>query len=262
MRKLRPISCWPRRSAFLCAAIARATIFGKHPRNRARPPAPARRRRVREADRPATSAWSRIHPNGSSTAQFLVHLRAQSATTRITVSSVLASQAFGAGGDRRRRLRRPSFTSSSTIAALNQTAAVVGRSSSGTNVDSATPTTLVSRADVARTPWRRPHQQSLQIITDYVPACVRTPTTMLHMRGGHQVELAHRRRPGPQHRISPANRRPAVIDPKDIDYLYRSGDMWSPKVEQTEALGAEAKYLWIAFLGTRRLLMMERRVSA
>jgi hypothetical protein len=23
---------------------------------------------------------------------------------------------------------------------------------------------------------------------------------------------------------------------------YRSGDMWSPKVEQTEALGAEAKY--------------------
>jgi predicted dehydrogenase len=29
---------------------------------------------------------------------------------------------------------------------------------------------------------------------------------------------------------------------RDLLVSYRSGDMWSPKVEQTEALGAEAKY--------------------
>src|SRR5258708_13272341 len=51
--------------------------------------------------------------------------------------------------------------------------------------DSATPTTMVSRADVARTPGAS-HTNSLAIITDYVPGAYLTHD-QLHIRGAHQV---------------------------------------------------------------------------
>jgi hypothetical protein len=53
------------------------------------------------------------------------------------------------------------------------------------NPDSVTPTTLVSRADIARTPGAD-RTNSLAMITDYVPGAYMTHD-MLHMRGGHQL---------------------------------------------------------------------------
>ena len=101
-----------------------------------------------------------------------------------------------------------------TIATLNQTAVVVGQAEVA-NVDSVTPTTLVNRADIAQTPGAD-RSNSLQIITDYVPAAYVTHD-MLHMRGGHQVEWLIDGVPVPNTNIA-ANLGP-VIDPKDIDYL-------------------------------------------
>jgi len=102
------------------------------------------------------------------------------------------------------------------IAALNQTATVTAvLQEDVANVDSVTPTTLVSRQDIAQTPGAD-RTNALQMITDYVPAAYVTHD-MLHMRGGHQVEWLIDGVPVPNTNIA-SNLGPQ-IDPKDIDYL-------------------------------------------
>src|SRR5579864_3145416 len=81
--------------------------------------------------------------------------------------------------------------------------------------DSATPTTLVSRSDVARTPGAR-RSNSLAIITDYVPGAYMTHD-QLHIRGGHQVSWLIDGVPVPNTSIA-SNVGPQ-FDPKDMDYL-------------------------------------------
>src|ERR1700689_2897034 len=100
------------------------------------------------------------------------------------------------------------------IASVNQTTIVVSQADVA-NVDSVTPTTLVDRADIERTPGAD-RTNSLAMITDYVPAAYVTHH-MLHMRGGHQVEWLIDGVPIPNTNIA-SNLGPQ-IDPKDIDYL-------------------------------------------
>jgi hypothetical protein len=82
-------------------------------------------------------------------------------------------------------------------------------------IDTATPTTLIDRADIRQTPGAD-LTNSLAMITDYVPATYVTHD-MLHMRGGHQVNWLIDGVPIPNTNIA-ANLGPQ-IDPKDIDYL-------------------------------------------
>jgi hypothetical protein len=82
-------------------------------------------------------------------------------------------------------------------------------------IDSATPTTLVSRLDVERTPGAA-RSNSLAMITDYVPGAYITHD-QLHIRGGHQASWLVDGVPVPNTNIS-SNLGPQ-FDPKDIDYL-------------------------------------------
>ena len=81
--------------------------------------------------------------------------------------------------------------------------------------DSHTPTTLVSREDVARTPGAS-RTNSLASIIDYVPGAYLTHD-QLHIRGGHQVNWLIDGVPVPNTNIA-SNVGPQ-FDPKDIDYL-------------------------------------------
>lgn len=81
--------------------------------------------------------------------------------------------------------------------------------------DTVTPTTLIDRSEVERTPGAD-RTNSLAMITDYVPAAYLSHD-MLHMRGGHQIEWLVDGVPIPNTNIA-ANLGP-MIDPKDIDYL-------------------------------------------
>ena len=81
--------------------------------------------------------------------------------------------------------------------------------------DSATPTTLVSRLDVADTPGAD-RSNSLAMITDYVPGAYFTHD-QLHVRGGHQTSWLIDGVPVPNTNIA-SNLGPQ-FDPKDIDYL-------------------------------------------
>ena len=98
---------------------------------------------------------------------------------------------------------------------VNQTTDVSAEAPDSSNMDSVTPTTLVSRQDIEETPGAD-RTNALQMITDYVPAAYVTHD-MLHMRGGHQVDWLIDGVPIPNTNIA-ANLGP-VIDPKDIDYL-------------------------------------------
>jgi outer membrane receptor protein involved in Fe transport len=82
-------------------------------------------------------------------------------------------------------------------------------------VDTSTPTTLINRDQIERTPGAD-LTNSMAMITDYVPATYVTHD-MLHMRGGHQVNWLIDGVPVPNTNIA-ANLGPQ-IDPKDIDYL-------------------------------------------
>ena len=84
-----------------------------------------------------------------------------------------------------------------------------------TNPDSASPTTVISREDIARTPGAD-RTNSLAMITDYVPGAYITHD-MLHIRGGHQVSWLIDGVNIPSTNIA-SNIAPQ-IDPKDIDYL-------------------------------------------
>lgn len=81
--------------------------------------------------------------------------------------------------------------------------------------DSATPTTVVDRLEIAHTPGAD-RTNSLAMITDYVPGAYLTHD-QLHIRGGHQVSWLVDGVPIPNTNIA-SNLGPQ-IDPKDIDYL-------------------------------------------
>src|ERR1700690_2307186 len=81
--------------------------------------------------------------------------------------------------------------------------------------DSATPTTLVSRLDIERTPGAD-RSNSLAMITDYVPGAYVTHD-QLHIRGGHQATWLADGVPVPKTNIA-SNVGPHVR-PQDIDYL-------------------------------------------
>jgi outer membrane receptor protein involved in Fe transport len=81
--------------------------------------------------------------------------------------------------------------------------------------DSPTPTTLVSRRQIERTPGAD-RTNSLAMITDYVPGSYMTHT-QLHIRGGHQVTWLVDGVPVANTNIA-SNVGPQ-FDPKDIDYL-------------------------------------------
>ncbi|MCU1226826.1 MAG: TonB-dependent receptor [Edaphobacter sp.] len=83
------------------------------------------------------------------------------------------------------------------------------------NVDTVTPTALISREDIARTPGAS-RSNSMAMITDYVPGAYMTHD-MLHMRGGHQVSWLIDGIQIPNTNIS--SNLGAQIDPKDIDYI-------------------------------------------
>ena len=83
------------------------------------------------------------------------------------------------------------------------------------NADTVTPTTLISRRQIAETPGAG-RTNSLAMITDYVPGAYMTHD-MLHMRGGHQVSWLIDGVQIPNTNI--ASNLGAQIDPKDIDYI-------------------------------------------
>jgi hypothetical protein len=91
----------------------------------------------------------------------------------------------------------------------------VSAQSAITNPDSVTPTTLISRTAIARTPGAD-RTNSLAMITDYVPGAYVTHD-MLHMRGGHQLSWLIDGVTLPNTNIA-SNVAPQ-IDPKDVDYI-------------------------------------------
>ncbi len=100
------------------------------------------------------------------------------------------------------------------VAAVQQSVTVT-TTTSQTNPDSFTPTTLVGREDIARTPGAS-RTNSMAMITDYVPGAYMTHD-MLHMRGGHELSWLIDGVNIPNTNIA-SNIAPQ-IDPKDIDYL-------------------------------------------
>src|ERR1700676_5187 len=81
--------------------------------------------------------------------------------------------------------------------------------------DSSTPTTVVDRIQIARTPGAA-RSNSLAMITDFVPGAYITHD-QLHIRGGHQTSWLLDGVPVPNTNIA-SNLGPQ-FDPKDIDYL-------------------------------------------
>jgi outer membrane receptor protein involved in Fe transport len=91
----------------------------------------------------------------------------------------------------------------------------VQESALAVNPEQTTPTTMISRKEIAMTPGAD-LSNSLAAITDYVPGAYITHD-QLHVRGGHQVSWAIDGIPIPNTNIA-SNVGPQ-IDPKDIDYL-------------------------------------------
>jgi outer membrane cobalamin receptor len=96
-----------------------------------------------------------------------------------------------------------------------QQSAVITAGAQTANVDSVTPTTLVSQADIARTPGAN-RTNGFEMITNFVPGSYETHD-MLHMRGGHQVSWLIDGVQIPNTNIG--SNLGAQIDPKDVDYL-------------------------------------------
>src|SRR5256712_503352 len=101
------------------------------------------------------------------------------------------------------------------LPAVTQTVNVSATPEGVAPADSSTPTTLLNRADVERTPGAD-RTNSLAIITDFVPGSYLTHD-QLHIRGGHQVTWLVDGVPVPNTNIA-SNVGPQ-FDPKDIDYL-------------------------------------------
>ncbi len=101
-----------------------------------------------------------------------------------------------------------------SVAGSNETIEVSG-TPEAVPTDSATPTTLVNRLEIANTPGAD-RTNSLSMITDYVPGAYVTHD-QLHIRGGHQTSWLIDGVPVPNTNIA-SNVGPQ-FDPKDIDYL-------------------------------------------
>jgi hypothetical protein len=101
------------------------------------------------------------------------------------------------------------------VAAATQTVVVEGSQPSLSAIDSVTPTTLITRADIEQTPGAG-RTIGTEMITDYVPGAYMTHD-MLHMRGGHQTSWLIDGIAIPNTKIA-SNVGPQ-IDPKDIDSL-------------------------------------------
>ncbi len=101
------------------------------------------------------------------------------------------------------------------MAPATQSVVVQGLESSLSDPDSVTPTTLITRADIDRTPGAD-RTLGVEMITDYVPGAYMTHD-MLHMRGGHQTSWLIDGIAIPNTKIA-SNLGPQ-IDPKDIDAL-------------------------------------------
>ena len=100
------------------------------------------------------------------------------------------------------------------VAAKNETVNVSGAPEVAP-IDSPTPTTLVDREQIERTPGAD-RTNSLAMITDYVPGAYITHD-QLHIRGGHQTSWLIDGVPIPNTNIA-SNLGPQ-FDPKDIDYM-------------------------------------------
>ncbi len=101
------------------------------------------------------------------------------------------------------------------LASAHETVNVSGAPEEVQPTDSATPTTLVDRADIERTPGAD-RTNSLAMITNYVPGAYFTHD-QLHIRGGHQTSWLVDGVPVPNTNIA-SNLGPQ-FDPKDIDYM-------------------------------------------
>jgi outer membrane cobalamin receptor len=101
-----------------------------------------------------------------------------------------------------------------TVAPVNQTV-VVSSQAETASVDTVTPTSLVTRMDIERTPGAD-RTNSLAMITDFVPGAYVTHD-QLHIRGGHQVSWLIDGVEIPNTNIA-SNLGPQ-LDPKDMDYL-------------------------------------------
>lgn len=100
------------------------------------------------------------------------------------------------------------------LATVEQGVEVVS-SSPTVNGTTVTPTTLISREDIAETPGAS-RTNSLAMITDYTPGAYVTHD-QLHLRGGHQVDWLIDGVEIPNTNIG--SNLGAQISPRDIDYL-------------------------------------------
>lgn len=100
------------------------------------------------------------------------------------------------------------------LATVSESATVQSETASA-DANSVTPTTLISRQQIADTPGAD-RTNSLAMITDYVPGSYVTHD-QLHMRGGHQVSWLIDGVEIPNTSIG--SNLGAQIDPKDIDYI-------------------------------------------
>src|SRR5260370_8466866 len=115
------------------------------------------------------------------------------------------------------------------IAAVESTVTVAADSETA-SLDSVTPTTLVSRVDIAQTPGAD-RSNSLAMVTDFTPGAYVTHD-QLHVRGGHQVSWLIDGVEIPNTNI-PSNLGPH-LDPKDIDYLeVQRGSYAADEVDRT-----------------------------
>jgi len=112
------------------------------------------------------------------------------------------------------------------VASATQTVVVRGLGTSLSASDSATPTTLITRADIDQTPGAS-RTIGMEMITDYVPGAYMTHD-MLHMRGGHQTSWLIDGIAIPNTKIA-SNVGPQ-IDPKDIDSLETQRGSYASEV--------------------------------
>ncbi|HEV2618050.1 MAG TPA: TonB-dependent receptor, partial [Candidatus Acidoferrales bacterium] len=195
--------------ALFCGALAFATIFGMvqgvvHDPDH---------RPIAGADvtlKSATSDWSRAaktDQNGEFQFQavpvgdYIVTVNRQGFATGVQQITVISDSS-------------PVLHFPLQISSVSEKVTVSAQTESA-NVESVTPTTLVSRQNIARTPGAD-RTNSLQMITDYVPGSYITHD-QLHIRGGHQASWLIDGVPIPNTNIA-SNLGPQ-IDPKDIDYL-------------------------------------------
>ena len=195
----------------LSATVAHATVFATRARRRPRSPAPAHRRRADHA----SSRRFRLH-----TARQHQHRRRIRDCRRRPSASIGSPSPLPASPPSRNRSRWPRAPTPWLHIMLAVAPANADRHRSRdwqaiSRRDSATPTTLITRAEIDETPGAS-RTIGMEMITDYVPGAYMTHD-MLHMRGGHQTSWLIDGIAIPNTKIA-SNVGPQ-IDPKDIDSL-------------------------------------------